>query len=153
MLERSSYLLDLAAETGPRDLILSWAELCSRWAMASARVQRTHDAERALLKQQALARAAGAQEVEVEAIQALAVVRRRHGDVAGEDGGSDHSWGSGSRCREREGGHAGKELLWKVAPKRPSVAAARDRRGAMVGTVCAGMFAVVIGIILQYQLI
>merc|ERR1712100_267271 len=63
----------------------SWAELCGIWALTADKLRRLSEAERAIQVQCRLLHDCGSKDLEMEALKALAVVRRQQRNDAGVD--------------------------------------------------------------------
>jgi len=83
MLEISAYLQDLVPSDPVPQVAAALAEQCKVLALAAVKAGRLEDAERSLLSQQRLGRAAASNSTQLDACKALAVVRRRRGDQPG----------------------------------------------------------------------
>jgi len=85
ILVQSSYLMDLAPRGVSGDLARAWARDCGNFAFVAMKVGRVFEAEQALLKQHRYAQASMSVNLELEALNALAVVRHRLQDRPGLD--------------------------------------------------------------------
>lgn len=72
-----------SAAAAPPELLSEWAESCSDWAVAATKLLRFEEAEGALLVQLRLGKALGSGDMQLEALQAVAVLRRKQNDDAG----------------------------------------------------------------------